>query len=30
MRATFADRKISFLGFLDFFSPRAEAQAKEK
>ena len=30
MRATFADKKINFLGFLDFFSPKAEAQAKEK
>lgn len=30
MRAVFADKKMNFLGFLDFFNPRAEAQAKEK
>lgn len=30
MRAVFADKRMNFLGFLDFFNPRAEAQAKEK
>lgn len=30
MGRVFADKKINFLGFLDFFNPRAEAQAREK
>lgn len=30
LKLALAEKKFNFLGFLDFFSPRAEAQAGEK
>ena len=30
IRSALSDARMGFLGFLDFFSPKAEAQAKEK